>query len=71
MKLWKVTLRGFYGSPHRESYVVAHNADAAWHRVAGELQAGNIGSSPERLPLTIELIADADRYSGCGTRLYL
>jgi len=71
MKLYRVKLRGFTGSPYECSYAVAGNPDEAYKKVRAFLDAKDIGFWKDRELDSVQLIADTKEYPDCGTGLFL
>ena len=67
MNLYRVMLNGMY----RASYVVAPNAEMAYLEVRAYLTMHDIGEPEDRALKTVELLAEDNEYSECGTRLFI
>lgn len=62
MKLYLVTVHGFYSSPYRYSYVVAKDPTAAYTVVREYFEKKNLGFYQDRELEKIELVADDRTY---------
>ena len=76
MKLYKVTRRGMTsglgsGQAYGVAYVVAEDPERAYRTVRASLDTRDLGFSSDRELSSVELIAEAAPYPGCGTILYL
>lgn len=75
MKLYRVTLRGVFGSNitmnYTVSYVIAEDSNLAYLKVKNYLDEKDYGFSKERELDKVELIADSKEYNDCLTMLFL
>ena len=76
MKLYKVTCRGMtagLGSDqaYGMAYVVADDPERAYRAVRASLDTRDLGFATDREMRSVELIAEAAPYPGCGTILHL
>ena len=71
MNLYKVTLRGFYGSIDRMSYVVATDSGCAYKIVRDYLDSKSLGFRDDRAMKSVELLAEETPCPECGSSLYI
>lgn len=75
MKLYRVTLRGVFGSNitmnYTVSYVIAEDSNLAYLKVKNYFDEKDYGFSKERELDKVELIADSKEYNDCLTMLFL
>lgn len=75
MKLYKVTCRGMHGglasnTAHGIAYAVADDPNRAYLAVRSSLDERDLGFAHERELRSVELIAEASYFPGCGMVLY-
>ncbi len=70
ISLYRVTLRGMQNS-YGVSYVVAHDPGEAYKMVRKALADDSLGRDADRVLDKVELLAEAYKYTDCGTILYL